>query len=235
MPTVAVNESTRPRLLVAATAAFGVYFCMYAYRKPFTAGTYEGHEIFGLGFKVVLVISQLLGYMLSKFIGIKVISEMRSERRGAAIIVLILTAEAALVGFAFLPLPLKVVMMFLNGLPLGMVFGLVMAYLEGRRQTEFLSAVLCASFIVSSGFVKSVGQWLIQDAGISEFQMPMYAGLIFLPPLLAAVWLLQSTPPPSAVDEQFRNSPELQKRHNELMERKREEWRAREASRKLVG
>lgn len=38
-----------------------------------------------------------------------------------------------------------------------------------------------------------------------------------------------------AVDEQFQNSPELQKRHNELMERKREEWRAREASRKLVG
>lgn len=38
-----------------------------------------------------------------------------------------------------------------------------------------------------------------------------------------------------AVDEQFQNSPELQKRHNELIERKREEWRAREASRKLVG
>ena len=37
-----------------------------------------------------------------------------------------------------------------------------------------------------------------------------------------------------AVDEQFQNSPELQKRY-ELMERKREEWRAREASRKLVG
>ena len=50
--------------------------------------------------------------------------------------------------------------MFINGLPLGMVFGLVMAYLEGRRQTEMLAAVLCASFIVSSGFVKSVGKWL---------------------------------------------------------------------------
>jgi hypothetical protein len=38
-----------------------------------------------------------------------------------------------------------------------------------------------------------------------------------------------------AVDEEFRNNPELQTRHDELMERKREEWRAREASRKLVG
>ena len=38
-----------------------------------------------------------------------------------------------------------------------------------------------------------------------------------------------------AADEEFRNRPELQMRHDELMERKREEWRAREASRKLVG
>lgn len=38
-----------------------------------------------------------------------------------------------------------------------------------------------------------------------------------------------------AIDEEFRSNPELQKRHDELMARKREEWRAREADRKLVG
>ena len=38
-----------------------------------------------------------------------------------------------------------------------------------------------------------------------------------------------------AVDEEFQNNPELQNRHNELLAKKREEWRAREASRKLVG
>lgn len=37
------------------------------------------------------------------------------------------------------------------------------------------------------------------------------------------------------VDEQFQNSPDLQKRYNELIERKREEWCVREALRKLVG
>jgi hypothetical protein len=37
-----------------------------------------------------------------------------------------------------------------------------------------------------------------------------------------------------SVDQEFANSPELQKRHEELMNRKREEWRAREANRKLV-
>jgi hypothetical protein len=38
-----------------------------------------------------------------------------------------------------------------------------------------------------------------------------------------------------AVDEQFQNSPELQKRRDELIAKKKEEWRAREANRKLVG
>lgn len=38
-----------------------------------------------------------------------------------------------------------------------------------------------------------------------------------------------------AVEEQFNSDPDLKRRHDELVEKKREEWRAREASRKLVG
>jgi len=200
------------RLLIAAAAAFGTYFCMYAFRKPFTAGTFEGAEVFGLGLKSVLVISQLAGYMLSKFIGIKVVSEMRGERRAAALIGLILAAELALVGFAVAPVPLKVVMLFLNGLPLGIVFGLVLAYLEGRQQTEALSAALCASFIVASGVVKSVGRWIIQDLHVSEFQMPMWEGLLFLPPFLLSVWILQKTPPPDDTDRRLRTVRQVMNR-----------------------
>lgn len=199
-----VQRLSNARLLLAAAAAFFTYFCMYAFRKPFTAATFQGQEIFGLGLKTVLVVSQVLGYMVSKFIGIKVISEMRREYRAVAIVGLILASELALIGFALVPVPLKVVMMFLNGLPLGMVFGLVLGYLEGRIQTEALSAALCASFISSSGVVKSVGQWLMLDAGIGEYVMPMVAGLIFLPPLLISVWVLQTTPPPDEADRRLR-------------------------------
>src|SRR5262245_17728443 len=164
------EQHRRGGIVVAGIAAFCTYFCMYAFRKPFTAGTFEGQEVFGLGLKTVLVISQLTGYMLSKFIGIRAISELRREARAPALVGLIVIAEAALAGFAYLPVSWKVVMLFLNGLPLGLVFGLVMAWLEGRRQSEALAAALCASFIVSSGFVKSVGRWLIVDVGCSEFQ-----------------------------------------------------------------
>ena len=74
-------------------AAFGTYFCMYGFRKPFTAAAYEQQELFGVGLKSVLVISQLLGYMLSKFIGIRVVSEMHGDRRAVAIIGLTYRAQ----------------------------------------------------------------------------------------------------------------------------------------------
>ena len=129
-------------LLIAAAAAFCTYFCMYAFRKPFTAATFDGQQVFGTALKTVLVISQLAGYMLSKFIGIKVVSEALPERRAITIVGLIAVAQTALVGFAFLPLQLKFLMMFLNGLPLGMVFGLVLSFLEGRRTYR---SIVCGS------------------------------------------------------------------------------------------
>ena len=205
--------NSKLHLAIAAVAAFSTYFCMYAFRKPFTAATYEdysgfelgaltiaGGPLIVLGFKTMLVVSQLTGYMLSKVIGIKVISEMQTRNRAGTIIALVVLAELALVGFSYLPLSWKPLMLFLNGLPLGMIFGLVMSYLEGRRQTEAMSAVLCASFIVSSGTVKSLGQWLIQDMGVNEFQMPMVTGFLFLFPLIISVWMLQKTPQPDVSD-----------------------------------
>ena len=190
---------------LAAGSAFAVYFCMYAFRKPFAAATYDNQTLSSLPLKSVLVLSQITGYLVSKFIGVKVVSELPRARRAIAILLLIGTAELALVGFAFLPVPLKVVMLFLNGLPLGMVFGLVLSYLEGRRQTEALAAGLCASFIISSGVVKSVGQWLMLTHGVSEFMMPCVTGALFLPPLFLFVWLLQRTPEPGEQDRLIRS------------------------------
>jgi hypothetical protein len=181
-------------------AAFGAYFCMYAFRKPFTAGTFEGDSLAGVSYKVVLVAAQVFGYTLSKFIGIKVVSEMRASRRALSILALIGVAEAALLLFAVTPAPYNFIWLFLNGLPLGMVFGLVLAFLEGRRVTEALSAGLCASFIVASGVVKSVGRSLVLDWNVSEYWMPFLTGLLFVGPLLFFVWMLNQIPVPSKED-----------------------------------
>jgi hypothetical protein len=180
-------------------AAFTTYFCMYGFRKPFSAATYDEMIYWGVGYKTILVISQTLGYTLSKFIGIKTISEMPGHRRARMIVALIVVAELALLLFAITPAPWNMAFLFFNGLPLGLVFGLVYGYLEGRQLTEALAAGLCASFIVSSGFVQTVGRTLVLQ-GVPEFWMPFLTGLLFFPPLLIAVWFLNQIPPPDEED-----------------------------------
>lgn len=191
---------------VAGLAGFSAYFAMYAFRKPFTAATFEAVPgwTFALDYKVALVLAQVAGYALSKFIGIKVVSELDPARRGLGILLLIGTAWLALIGFALIPAPWNVAMLFLNGLPLGMIWGLVFGYMEGRRVSEVLGAILCASFILSSGVVKSVGAWLMNTADVDRFWMPAAAGAVFLPLLLLSVWTLVQLPPPDPADEALR-------------------------------
>jgi hypothetical protein len=180
-------------------AAFGTYFCMYFFRKPFAACKYEGLALWGNDYKTVLVVAQVLGYTLSKFFGIKIIAELNPQRRIAGIVLLIAGAEAALLGFALTPPPYSFVFLFVNGLPLGMVFGMVLAFLEGRRVTELLTAGLCASFILADGAAKSLGAYLLAWR-VPDAWMPCIAGLVAVVPMAVFVWMLAQIPAPSLAD-----------------------------------
>jgi len=191
--------------LYAAIVAFLTYSCMYAFRKPFTSATFETVGGFSISYKVLLVIAQLIGYTISKFFGIKIIAELKSQHRALGIIGLIFLSWFSLFLFAVLPPSLGIFCLFLNGLPLGLIWGLVFSYLEGRKTTEFMGAVLTVSFIFSSGFVKSIGKWLMVDFGVSEFWMPFFTGLIFISPIVLFVFLLEQIPAPSAEDIELRS------------------------------
>ncbi len=205
--------------LYAIACAFVTYFCMYAFRKPFSAATYEGlTDPWGGELKTTLVISQIVGYAASKFLGIGIVSATTRRQRVALLVGLIVMAELALVLLALAPMDqplLRVGAMFLNGLPLGMVWGLVILYLEGRQTSELMMAGLSSSYIVSSGIVKDVGRALIPGESIplvglslpnpfpamSEFWMPAATGLLFMPVFLVAVWLLDQLPDPNVQDQ----------------------------------
>jgi hypothetical protein len=190
----------------AGLAGFAAYFSMYAFRKPFSVALFTDVPgwHFTLDYKIALVLAQVLGYALSKLIGVKVISEITPHRRATAILGLIALSWFALILFAMVPAPWNVLAMFLNGLPLGMIWGLVFGFMEGRRTSEVLGAILCASFIVSSGAVKSVGKLLMDDWGVSAFWMPAATGALFFPLLGVSVWVLSQLPQPSAQDEAAR-------------------------------
>ena len=194
--------------IYASLAAFFTYSCMYAFRKPFTIAAFDGYTLFGVHYKIWLITAQILGYTLSKFIGIKFVSEMKSAKRAISIVVLVGIAELSLLLVYLVPYPYNFVFMFFNGLPLGIIWGLVFSYLEGRQLTELLGAVLSASFIIASGVVKSVGKFLMVNYHTSEFAMPFLTGALFLVPLVISVYLLDSIPPPTSKDIALRTKRE---------------------------
>jgi hypothetical protein len=197
-------------------AAFTTYFCMYAFRRPFSVGTYEGYFLWGLDYKTILIIAQVLGYMTSKFIGIRVVASMAANKRIIVLILLITIGWFWLFIFGLYPYPYGYIFLFFNGLPLGMVWGIVFSFLEGRKVTEALAAGLSASFILSSGAVKSTGKWLILQFGISETWMPFLTGLVYIIPLMIGIWMLSKIPPPTKAEEVERSKREPMTRSDRL-------------------
>ncbi|AJA10960.1 hypothetical protein SKP52_20475 [Sphingopyxis fribergensis] len=199
-----IEKATRTTIVslgAGAAAAFCAYFSMYAFRKPFAAATFADQPalFFDLDYKTTLLIAQVLGYALSKLIGIRMIAEFGRTGRAGAILTLIGISWLALILFGAVPAPWNIGFLFLNGLPLGMIWGLVFSYVEGRRASEAMGALLCASFILSSGVVKSVAI-LVMDWGVGEFWMPAVTGALFFPLLLLSLWLLERMPPPDDRD-----------------------------------
>ena len=205
-----------------ACASFAVYFTMFAFRKPFTAATYDGERFFSsaVALKSALVIAQVCGYGLAKYLGVKFCSELDRTRRFRTLLGMVLAAEGALLLLPLLPPSWGVLALFLNGVPLGMVWGLVVLYLEGRRSSEMLLAALSCSFILADGVVKDVGRALLDGTTIPLFGLPLpnplgplaqqwmpaATGALFLLPFAVGAWLLNQSPPPSAEDVAARSA-----------------------------
>lgn len=188
----------------ATVMAFCLYTCVYAFRKTFAAATFDGMEFGGVSYKVWLITFQVIGYAISKFVGIKVISELKASARSFGIVLMIAIAGTSWFFFAIVPAPYNIIFLFTNGFPLGLVWGMIFGYLEGRRFTEVLGAGLSVSFIFSAGAAKSAGAFIMRDWGVSEFWMPFVTCCVFLAPLLIFLWFLDKLPPPSPLDEKLR-------------------------------
>lgn len=190
--------------IYAAIITFLTYATVYGFRKTYSVGTFDDMTVWGIGYKETLVIMQALGYLSSKFYGIRFIAELKRFGRWKIIFMLIGISWMAWLLFAITPSPYNIIFLFLNGFPLGLLWGIVFSYIEGRRATDFIGAAMAVSFIFSSGFVKSVGNYLIVKGGVAEHWMPFVAGAIFVPFLILFVFLLEKIPPPLPEDVQNR-------------------------------
>jgi MFS family permease len=186
--------------IFAAIVCFAAYASMTAFRKAFNVAPFSGYSVAGLDYKVILIITQVMGYMLSKFYGIRFISELKKLGRGKLILLLTGISWLAWLLFALIPPPYNFWLLLFNGFPLGMLWGIVFSYVEGRRATDFIGAALAVSFIFGPGLAKSTAQYVMTSWGVNEYWMPFVTALIFFFPLLFFVYLLEKIPPPDADD-----------------------------------
>jgi hypothetical protein len=204
--TTAQKKSPTYVALYAAIITFLTYATVYGFRKGFTVCTFDGISYAGISYKTWLVVSQVIGYMLSKFYGIRFIAELKRMGRGKLILILTGISWSGLFLFAIVPAPYNIIFMFINGFPLGMIWGIVFSYVEGRKATDFIGAALAVSFIFSSGLVKSVAKTLEIQFHLPEVWVPFVTGLAFAIPLVVFVYLLEKIPAPSEEDIELRSN-----------------------------
>ena len=190
--------------IFAAMIAFLAYSSIYAFRKPFTVANFEGISFWGIPYQTLLIISQVIGYMLSKFYGIKFIAELKRLGRWKTIFSLISIAWLSLLFFAIIPAPFGMLFFFINGFMLGFMWGIIFSYVEGRLGTDFIGSVLAVSFIFAGGFTRSVAKWIMLECGITEQWMPFITGLLFILPLILFIYLLERIPQPDEADVKAR-------------------------------
>ena len=186
--------------LYAAIVSFLTYASIYAYRKPFTVATFDGIAYWGVKYQELLIISQGLGYMLSKFYGIRFIAELKRFGRWKTSAFLVGAAWLSLLIFGFTPAPYGMLCLFVNGFMLGFMWGIVFSYVEGRRATDFIGAAMAVSFIFAGGFTRDVAIRLRDGWNVPEQWLGFATGLVFAVPLIIFLYLLEKIPAPDDAD-----------------------------------
>ncbi len=199
-----INRSSFNQTLFASVTAFFTYMCFYPFRRAYTAATYENLVFIGVNFKILIITAQVLGFAVSKGLGIKYVSEMLPKNRSRNLLIMIILSLFCYLFFALTPAPYNLFFIFLASLPLGMVYGTILGFLEGRKTTDLLVAVLTASFIMGSGFAKSIGKWVMTSLEVSQFWMPFVACAIMIVPFGICAWLMGQITPPNQEDKENR-------------------------------
>lgn len=191
-------------VVYASFFIFLMYTCAYAFRKPFTVGLYEGETLFGFDAKVIYVLAEIIGYACSKFIGVRILPSMKPNQRILYVIGLMSVSEIALLGFAIFPPTLKIMAICISGLPLGMIWGILFSYIEGRRISELINVGLSVAMIISSGIVKTFGQFVMNTFNTPEYWMPVVTGLLCYPIMIFGALMLNKIPEPNEKDKECR-------------------------------
>jgi hypothetical protein len=106
---------TRPvfTTLYAGVVAFMTYLCFYPFRRAYTAATYDNIVFWNVDFKILMITAQVIGFAVSKGIGIKFVSELGPAQRSKSLWLIALISWVCYGLFAVTPAPYSLVFIFL--------------------------------------------------------------------------------------------------------------------------
>lgn len=89
--------------------------------------------------------------------------------------------------------------LFLGCFPSSMLYGGLVSYVEGRRSTELIIAVVHFSMVFSGSASRGTATAVL-SLGVSDCWMPAVIACVVTPLILVVLWVLDRSPPPSPAD-----------------------------------
>eukprot|EP00002_Diphylleia_rotans_P019075 TRINITY_DN3695_c0_g1_i3.p1 TRINITY_DN3695_c0_g1~~TRINITY_DN3695_c0_g1_i3.p1 ORF type:complete len:470 (-),score=76.42 TRINITY_DN3695_c0_g1_i3:50-1459(-) len=192
-------------VLYAALTSFLAYTCVYGIRMPIFAAQFLDYKVRGFDLKVAFTMAQTAGIAVGKLGSTILISSLERENRLSTLYFLGSGATIGLLPVYLQWIPeIQVLGLFLCGICLAPIWGIIVLYLEGRGQSEILFAAAGLSPIFAGGLARSLGAYLIQS-GIPEHTLPFTCGLVSLAFFCIITFYLNKLPPPTNQDIALRN------------------------------
>eukprot|EP00002_Diphylleia_rotans_P021602 TRINITY_DN4204_c0_g1_i1.p1 TRINITY_DN4204_c0_g1~~TRINITY_DN4204_c0_g1_i1.p1 ORF type:complete len:282 (+),score=50.53 TRINITY_DN4204_c0_g1_i1:114-959(+) len=198
-------DSDTIHFLGMTISAFVAFSCTFAIRTTLYVGEFRDEYLGFLQLKVAFALFQTMGFFLGKFPSTAFIPTVPESKRFVTCSGLYAASVFFFCGVGLLSSPLlQCICVFISGLFISPLWGVIIMYLEGRALTEALLSVLSLSPILASGVARFLGVTLLR-LGFTDHTMPMMASALSLAAFTLSMKVLDCMPPPSELDVALRS------------------------------
>ena len=202
----AMERSETLSVALPAACIFVSYFFTYVVKYSIFVVEYGGTTVSGVGLKELFGYALTVGYGVGKIPAYIYAPGIKRRNRLRSLV--LLNAAYAVLSVGFLPFGAPFGAVQVLGLTLGCVsasaiFGIVLAYMEGRQTGELLMATMNAVVVGGAGACRAIARKAL-DSGVPGRWMPTACTVAYAPLALAAlyvpalhgVWVPDSVPLP---------------------------------------
>lgn len=176
------------------------YSCVFAIKASMFACSWRNiPAIAGLSYKTCLALAQTFGYAAGKVPAMMYSPKLQHDRlRGALVGILLASGSCVLMSCATPPAT-SLCLVWLACVWLAPTWSVLQRFLEGRRDTERIVAIVSFAYIGSAGLCKGAAVDLLA-LGLSDSQAVALCAAVGMAAGVAAAYGIAAQPPPSAAD-----------------------------------